>query len=219
MTAQRVRVVSAVVGVMITLCPLVLLGDPTPAGAASGSSALQGVACTPLSSDPQVTTPEYALNEGAGSVPGGWWCLLPHATKLPARFVERRRFFIPLQETDYGSYWTWYGVRQPGKPTSTLTPSTAQPGIVVKVYANAQVIPPHKIDHESYRARGKTSKVRLSSGVTATVFTKGKSVWVLWRFSTRGVPRYLRTVGTVWVTGTDLPRSTVIAVAGMVRPA
>ena len=69
-----------------------------------------------------------------------------------------------------------------------------------------------------YPATPAGKKVQLSKGVTATVVTAKNSVRVVWRYPTRGVPRYLQGVATVTVTGTGLPAATVVAVARHVEP-
>jgi hypothetical protein len=157
-----------------------------------------------MASDPQLQAPLYAQNDGASGSADGWWCQLPHATQLPAGFVPVVRSVAPLAN-DYALYSTQYGKHRN---------ASAGPNIVVSSDVES-VQSPGRLDYGP-RSSGKT--VVLHKGVKATVSSADGSVEVTWQYPTHGVPKYLRAVATVSVTGTGVPKSVVVAVARHVEP-
>jgi hypothetical protein len=183
---------------------------PAPVGAATSSAAigtLHAVRCKPLASDPPLEAPQYALDEGAAGGADGWWCQLPHATQMPTKLVPMLRYVTPLPN-QYAGYSTQYSTKQ------SATLSATQPTIIVSSDVNSAVRP----GNVPHRAPAGGKKVELVKGVTAKLVVKGHDVQVSWAFPTKGVPQYLQAVTTVTVRGTDVPTSTVLAVAKHVAP-
>jgi hypothetical protein len=203
------RLGAATIGIGTVAWLSVGLGQAGVASAAVG--ALRSAGCKPLASDPQIEAPTYAQEEGASGSPDGWWCQLPHATKLPATFITFRRDISPLPNT-YAIYSTQYG-----PPKSTTYTITRGPTISVSMDVNSSVSPGRH--HNQPASTTDVKKVRLGHGITATVRSHNRLVVVAWNWPTSGVPKYLSAVASVTVTGHDLPESTVIAVARAVRPA
>ena len=89
------------------------VAGPTGAGAAPPPSVnlgpLRPVSCKTLPSDPPLEAPLYAQNAGASPMADGWWCQLPHPTRMPASFVAVQREVIPLPNL-YGLYSTTYSL-------------------------------------------------------------------------------------------------------------
>jgi hypothetical protein len=186
----------------------------TPVATASGVPAvLRPVACKPTASDPPIEAPAYAQDEGASGVEDGWWCQLPHATEMPASFIALRRGLVPLSDPRlYGLYQTVYA-KKGTAPDVSLGPGI--PSIVVAPDVDSAV-DPVRVKRPPAPSGGK--RVTLATGVTATVVDASGSVAVTWPYPAKGVPRYLQAVASVTVTGTDLPESTVLAVARHVEP-
>jgi hypothetical protein len=184
--------------------------------AASGNPVtLTNAACKPLTGDPVIQAPPYAQEKGAKGSSDGWWCELPHATKVPAGLVLRRRFFIPVYGTTYGEYWTWYGPPSKGAATATATPGTTTEGIVVSDLVYSEALAPTTLKHEPL-PKGK--RVEVASGLWGVETVKGDTVHVTFRFRQKGAPRYLTSVATVTVIGNKVPAATVLAVARLVNP-
>jgi hypothetical protein len=202
---------SAAVGAFVVSVAACLgLGwSATGAGAASSGS-LHRLACTPLSTDAPLEAPLYARNDGAGGGTDEWWCELPHATQVPQKYVELKRLVFPLSYP-YSGYATYYG--PPGDATSAGDPGT--PGVVVTDNVNSAPTAPKRL---SYPVQPKGQQVSIAKGVKGTVVKAGDTVTVSWRYPTNGVPRYLGGVAAVKVTGTDVPRALVLAVARHVTP-
>ncbi len=178
------------------------------AGAATAGP-LRPLRCTPLSTDVPLQPPQYAQAEGAGGATDEWWCELPHATQLPASYVELKRLVAPLAYP-YGLYSTYYAPRGSGS-----TAAAGQPVIVVTEDANGGVVRPGRL---KYPATPSGKKIVLVKGVNATVTQSASSVSVEWRYPRSGVPRYLTGVATVTVSGTDVPESVVLGIARHVEP-
>jgi hypothetical protein len=132
-----------------------------------------------------------------------------HATALPGRFVAIRRYVATLPGT-YADYITQFA------PKGT-TPTSATSGRVITLVADAEsgVLLPK---HLRYPRAGGGRTVRLAGTVRATLSSAGSLVGVTWRFSSRGTPSYLSGVVSVSLTGHDVPKRTVLAVARRVRP-
>jgi hypothetical protein len=178
---------------------------------ASGVGPLHPLRCTPMSSDPALEAPLYAQEEGAGGGPDGWWCQLPHATEMPAGFVQLQRGVAPLANL-YAVYSTNYGNRGSG---GASIGSATKPGIVVSADVNSSVAPPA---HLQYPPAPRGKKVVVARGVTGTMVVNGGSATLTWRYPTSGVPRYLRAVATVTVSGTGVTEGAVLNVARHVTP-
>jgi len=165
--------------------------------------------CRPLSTDPVIQAPSYAQDEGASGAADGWWCELPHATAIPTGFVTLHRYVSTLPHT-YALYITQYAPRG-----TTPTSATAGPVITLEVDASSGVLPPHHLRYEHHR-HGRP--VRLGGRLTAAVLITSHLVSVIWRLPRAGVPHYLSGVTTVTVSGHDVPKATVVAVAKSVKP-
>ncbi|HVX22993.1 MAG TPA: hypothetical protein VHB02_16740 [Acidimicrobiales bacterium] len=126
---------------------------------------------------------------------------------MPEGFVATTRVVNPFPHT-YASYTTLYG-----PPGSTTT--TAGPSINVAPYVDSAVVPGSTL---KYGSPPKGKRITLGRGVHAVVSSSRGTVSVYWRFPSSGVPKYLRGVASVTVTGSHLPVSTVVAVARSVRP-
>lgn len=181
-----------------------------PASAASAVGPIRAIRCTGLSTDPTLEPPLYALQEGAAGGADSWWCDLPHATRMPANYVELRRLVSSLSYP-YGLFSTYYGT--PLHTQGTFT--TSRPGIIVTVEWDTTRLEPK---HVTYSRRPHGRSVQLTKGVTGTLVASKTSVSVTWRLPTSGVPRYLRGVTTVTVTGRGVAAAAVLSVAKYVRP-
>ena len=95
----------------LTMIVMLTVAGPTGAGAVQPPSVnpgpLRPVSCKALPSDPPLEAPLYAQNAGASAMADGWWCQLPHATRMPASFEAVQRELIPLPNL-YGLYSTTY---------------------------------------------------------------------------------------------------------------
>lgn len=188
--------------------PLMLLAPPS--AGASGSTTLQKLACTTMRTDPALEAPLYAQNQGANGSSDGWWCQLPHLTKVPSGFRQIVRTVAPLPSL-YSDYETQYG---PANGSAAHVLGTG-PGILLTDDVNSAVMVP---SHLTYPSLPKGSSVSLGHGVTAVVSHQGSTTRVTWRYPSRGVPKYLHSVVQVTVSGTGVPSSEVLAVARQVRP-
>lgn len=186
-----------------------LVGVVSQPSAASGS--LRSIACTTLKTDIPVEAPLYAQKEGASGATDGWWCELPHATSVPAGYVEQRRLESPLRYP-YGLYSTYYGPRS----NTGRTFLAGEKGVEVTVDWNSTVqgAPSHLV----YPTALPGTKVHLAKGIVGNIVKARDDESVTWRFPTHGVPRYLVGVVRVTVTGFYEPLSTVLAVAQSVKP-
>ncbi len=171
---------------------------------------LAPISCAAVKGEPAVEAPSYAQTQGAGGQTSGWWCQLPHPTKMPSNLVASSRVVEPFSNT-YASFATVYTL----KGTAATAPAGAGPSIVVAPYADSAVAPGKDL---SYGSQPKGKAVALGRGVTATLVKSKMGVTAYWRYPRSGVPRYLRGVASVMVTGTHVPLSMVIAVAQSVRP-
>lgn len=215
--AASARLAAAVTFVAAFALAAVLSAGPLCGGAAGAASArtgarrpLHAVRCRPLPDDPPIQAPAYAQQRGATDATDGWWCDLPHLTALPRGFVPLRRYVGTLPHT-YADYITQYA------PKGT-TPTKATSGPVLTLVAEAAsgvFLPKHLVRP----GLGKGSKVRLARGVRAVVSASKRLVGVSWRLPDGGLPSYLVGVVNVSLTGHELPKKTVIAVAKRVRPA
>jgi hypothetical protein len=186
---------------------------PVGAGAA-GNGQLHALRCTTLKTDPPLEAPLYAQQEGASGATDGWWCQMPHATKLPAHFVEIKHVIEPLT-FPYSLYSTYYRARSKGGPPTSLgTPGV--PGVEVTIDFNSTVDHAPGRLHYPSTPTGKTVTIR--KGLKGTLVTTSNDTYVTWRYPTKGVPRYLQGVATVTVTGTAVPVATVLGVARQVAP-
>jgi hypothetical protein len=210
MTGRRIgrRLLAAVAVTAALAVPVPLaLGQPGTAGAAV-TGAMQSLPCKAVGGQPVVAAPLWAQQAGAGSQTSGWWCQLPHATKLPANFVAISRTVDPLPNT-YADFTTEYA------PAGSTSSTGAGPSITVAPDVDSAVTSPTHLQYPQLRS-GTT--VTLSHGVQATMISKKHLVSVRWRYPTSGVPKYLRGVATVTVIGSGVPASTVLAVARAVKP-
>lgn len=179
-----------------------------PSGA-TGSNTLRALKCTAMRTDPALEAPLYAQREGANGSADGWWCQLPHATMVPSGFRQVSRSVAPLADL-YSNYTTQYGL-----DVHAADGSGSGHEILVTDDVNSSVASP---SHLRYPAPSKGSTVSLGHGVEATVFRQGSTDTVTWRYPVHGVPKYLRAVAQVTVSGTGEPESVVIGVARHVRP-
>jgi hypothetical protein len=129
---------------------------------------------------------------------------------MPSNLVASSRLVEPFTNT-YASYATVYTL----KGTAATAPAGDGPSIVVAPYADSAVAASKQL---RYGSQPKGQTVALGHGVTATLVKSKKLVTAYWRYPRSGVPKYLRGVASVTVTGTHVPVSTVIAVARSVRP-
>jgi hypothetical protein len=192
------------------------LGQPLAGASPAVSSSvgtLHSIPCKPLASDPPIESPLYAQQEGASGVPDGWWCQLPHATAVPAGLSAYLRNVAPLP-SGYALFSTTFS-SAPGA-TTAASQNTAGPEMIVVSADVNSAVSPGITKHGPVPSGGQ--KVSLGKGVKASVISNGNSVQVTWSYPISGVPSYLRAVSTVSVTGTNLPKSVVIAVAKQVRP-
>ena len=169
---------------------------------------MQSLPCKAISGQPAVAAPLWAQQAGAGSQTSGWWCQLPHATKLPANFVAISRTVDPLPNT-YADFTTEYGTGglhqfDGGGTEHHRRTRRGQRG--------------DRPDPPPVPAAAAGTTVTLAHGVQATMISKKHLVSVRWRYPTSGVPKYLRGVATVTVIGSGVPASTVLAVARAVEP-
>jgi hypothetical protein len=191
-----------------SLGSVVVLQLPVAAGA-TGSGTLGSIRCSTLPTDPALEAPLYAQNEGASGAANGWWCQLPHATMAPAGFTELARRVTPIADL-YSDYVTLYGPNAGGSDGSASGPQ-----IRVTDEVNSSVAPP---SHLKYTPVPKGAHVSLGHGVTAVEVRHRQSTTVVWRYPVRGVPKYLRAVAQVSVSGTGVPESAVVGVARHVQP-
>jgi len=205
------------------VAPAVVL-EPPGAGAATGAGAAHGdgtthvgalrsLPCKPVDGQPAVVAPTWAQSAGAGAQTGGWWCQLPHATKMPSNFVAASRVVNPLPST-YADFATQY-VPASARNAVAHAAGTTAPSITVSTRVDSAVTAPTEI---SYGKLPTGPTVALGHGVKATVRQTHDLVSVVWRYPRSGVPRYLNGVATVAVTGQHVPKATVLAVARTVRP-
>ncbi len=183
------------------------LGQPGTAGAVV-SGPMRSVSCQAVSGQAAIAAPLWAQQAGAGAQTSGWWCQLPHATKMPANFVAVSRTVDPLPNT-YADFTTEYTLK--GSTGST----GAGPSITVAPDVDSAVTSPTHLQYPQLR---QGTAVTLTHGVQATMISKKHLVSVRWRYPTSGVPKYLRGVATVTVIGSGVPASTVLAVARAVKP-
>jgi|GEM_PF-3198330 len=208
---------------VISLCvsslvaPILVLGPPA-AGATTGGGdasvgALHSVPCKAIKGQPAVEAPTWAQSTGAGATTGGWWCQLPHSTKIPSNFVTASRLVEPLANT-YADFATEY---VPSSTAGALTheAGTSGPSITLSTRVDSAVTPPTKVVHGR---DVKGTAVQLGTGVQGTMLRTKHLIAVTWRYPTTGVPKYLKGVATVTVTGEGVPEQTVLAVARSVRP-
>jgi hypothetical protein len=200
-----------VVAVIFVALWLGLSGVSTADGSPVGPLAL--LRCTSMASDPAVEAPLYAQDEGANGSPDGWWCQLPHGTKLPVGFVQLQRTVAPLANS-YALFITRYGMQ--GGTAGTSGSSTHQPHIVISVNVNSSVTPPAHLQDRQALHGGK--RIALASGVPATMVTHGTRVTLTWRFPPSGVPKYLRGVATIRLSASGVPETEVIDAARDVQP-
>jgi hypothetical protein len=199
----------AVVAVALAVPVPFALGQPGTAGAAVVPGPMEPVACKAVSGEPTVAAPYWAQQEGAGGETSGWWCQLPHATEMPANFVATTRTVDPLPNT-YADFTTEY------VPEGSASAAVGTgPSITVAPDVDSGVATPV---HLLYPRQRQGTVVTLPHGVRATMISSKHLVSVHWRYPTSGVPKYLRGVVTVTVIGSDVPKSTVLAVARAVRP-
>jgi hypothetical protein len=204
----RVAALLAVVLVLVT--PALVLGSPAGGATTNNVGRLLPISCAAVKGEPAIEAPSYAQTEGAGGQTSGWWCQLPHPTKMPSNLVASSRVVEPFTNT-YASYATVYTL----KGTAATALAGDGPSIVVAPYADSAVAPSKQL---RYGSQPKGQTVALGRGVTATLVKSKKLVTVYWRYPRSGVPKYLRGVTSVTVTGTHVPVATVIAVAQSVRP-
>jgi hypothetical protein len=205
------RLPTAIVAMTVVAAISPWLASVPEAAASTGS--LHSLACTQLPTDPPLEAPQYAQTEGASGGTDAWWCQMPHATELPTHFVELSRGVAPLT-FPYSLYMTDYGVEAKGGVTASI--GTNIPGIRLTIDFNSTV--DHAPGKLTYPKAPHGRKVTISKGVTGTLVKASNDTEVVWRFPTKGVPRYLQGVATVTVTGTKLPAATVLKVAQHVAP-
>ncbi len=187
-----------------------LVGTATgPSAAATGS--LRTIACTTLRSDIPLEAPLYAQKDGASAATDGWWCQLPHATKVPSGYVEQRRLQSPLLYP-YGLYSTYYGPKS--NSGQTFTPGDKGMEVTVDWNSTVQHAPSHLVYPKALPGR----RVALGKGIAGNIVKAKHDESVTWRFPAHGVPKYLVGVVRVTVTGFDEPLGTVLAVARSVKP-
>jgi hypothetical protein len=199
----------AIAAVALAVPVPLALGQPGTAGAAVVPGPMKPVACTAVSGEPAVAAPYWAQQEGAGGETSGWWCQLPHATEMPANFVAISRTVDPLPST-YADFTTEYVPE--GSATAAVGTGAS---ITVAPDVDSGVAAPV---HLQYPRQRHGTVVTLPHGVQATLVSSKHLVSVHWRYPTSGVPKYLQGVATVTVTGSDVPKSTVLAVARTVQP-
>jgi hypothetical protein len=215
LTAARKRVSGRWViamGIVCALVPTVSLIGSGPADASTALGPLKSVACKPLKSDPAIEAPLYAQKAGATGRSDGWWCQLPHATKLPGGLVALRRDSAPLPN-NYGLDETVYA--QAGTAKEAAISTHGSPFMIVEVKVNSSVAPSATDRVPEFAS---AHKVVLKKGTTANVLTDSGQTDVSWAFTTAGAPRYLSAVSTVTVAGFNVPASMVVAVAKHVAP-
>ena len=113
----------------------------------------------------------------------------------------------------YSDYTTQYG------PTSGAGGAGSQGAghrILVTDDVNSSVMPPTRLRVPT-AAEGQ-HRWRSGHGVTAAIVRQGSTATVTWRYPVHGVPKYLRAVAQVTVSGTGVPESAVVGVARHVRP-
>ncbi len=165
-----------------------------------------------MAADPSIEAPLYAQQEGASAKSDGWWCQLPHATRVPAGLVPLRRDSAPLPDS-YDLDQTVYS--SAGRAKDASITAHGQPALIVEVKVNSAVAPGTSARAPQF-ASART--VVLKKGITANVLTGSGQTDVSWAFPTSGVPKYLRAVSSVTVAGFGVPASAVIAVAKHVAP-
>ncbi len=205
----RRGVIAAAMVVALAVPVPLALGQPGTAGGSVVVGPMQAVPCRSVSGEPAVAAPLWAQQHGAGGQTSGWWCQLPHATEMPANFVAASRTVDPLPNT-YADFTTEYVPEG-----STVSTGTAGPSITVAPDVDSVVGAPV---HLRYPRLRKGASVRLLHGLRATLTSSKHLVSVRWRYPSSGVPQYLRGVVAVAVVGSDVPASTVLAVARSVRP-
>jgi hypothetical protein len=205
----RRRIQLPLIMVVVASLGATSLANQAAAAASPLTGGLHLIRCTRLTTDTPVAAPLYAQEEGASGETDGWWCEIPHATEVPAKFIELKHLDATLS-TPYGLFSTYYGY------TRSNTQPVVGPGIVVSDDMDSSPRPPK---HLRYPPLPHGTKVHLRKGVTAIVTTVKATTTVTWRFPTSGVPRYLRAIVTVTVAGVGgVPKSVVLAVARHVTP-
>lgn len=211
-TRSPVRRVIAM-SIMFAAVPTVPALWPGPSVAATTSlGPLKPVACASMTSDPSIEAPLYAQQKGASGKSDGWWCQLPHATRVPDGLVPLRRDSAPLPH-NYDLDETVYSPSGSAKDISITT--HGPPALIVEVKVNSAVAPGATAHIPQFSS---ARKVVLKKGVTASVLTGSGQTDVSWAFPSSGVPKYLSAVSSVTVAGFGMPASAVIAVAKHVAP-
>ena len=200
-------------GIMCAVVPTVAVIWLGPSVAATTTlGPLKSVACRPMASDPAIEAPLYAQEKGASAKSDGWWCQLPHATRVPGGLVPLRRDSAPLPN-NYALDETVYASAGTAKEAAISTHGS--PFLIVEVKVNSAVAPGATARVPQFSS---AHKVVLKKGVIANVLTDSGQTDVSWAFTTAGVPKYLSAVSTVTVAGFGVPASVVIAVAKHVAP-
>lgn len=210
----RRSLVAVVVGVSV-MAGLYTAQVPAGGAARAHAQGLHSLRCTPLGSDAALEAPLYAQQEGASGADDEWWCELPHAGRLPAGYGELIRTVSPLTYP-YALYTTYYGPSTAANrhalaqtDVSTLT------GVWVTDDWDSTVRGVHNLQ---YPPAPRGVGVRVAKRVVGTLVAGTGRVSVVWRYPARGVPRYLKGVVTVTVTGNGVPKATLLAVARAVTP-
>lgn len=209
-SASRRVIATGILCAVVPTVPLMWLGEESVA-ATTTLGPLKAVACKPLASDPAIEAPFYAQQAGASGRSDGWWCQLPHATRLPGGLVTLRRDSAPLPN-NYDLDETVYSTAGAAKDAAITTNA---PSLILEVKVNSAVAPSATARVPEFSS---AHKVMLKKGVTAYVMTGSGQTDVSWGFTTAGVPKYLSAVSSVTVAGFDVPASVVIAVAKHVAP-
>jgi hypothetical protein len=200
-------------GILCAAAPTVPVIWPGPSvGATTTLGPLKSVACKPMAADPAIEAPMYAQQKGASGSSDGWWCELPHATRVPGGLVPLRRDSAPLPN-NYDLDETIYS--RPGLLKDAAITTHGPPALIVEVKVNSAVAPGATARVPQFSS---AQTVVLKKGVTANVLTDSGQTDVTWAFRTAGAPKYLSAVSTVTVAGFGVPASTVIAVAKHVAP-
>jgi hypothetical protein len=195
---------------VVPTVPVMWLGSS--AGATTTLGPLKSVACKPMASDPAIEAPLYAQQAGASGSSDGWWCQLPHATRVPGGLVPLRRDSAPLPN-NYDLDETVYATAGTARDDSIT--NNGPPAVIVEVKVNSAVVPGATARVPEFSS---AHEVVLKKGVTAYVLTESGQTDVSWGFRTAHVPKYLSAVASITVAGYDVPASAVIAMAKHVAP-
>jgi hypothetical protein len=210
-SSGRWVIATGILCAVVPTVPVMWLGQE-PVAATTTLGPLKSVACKPMASDPAIEAPLYAQQNGASGKSDGWWCQLPHATRVPAGLVPLRRDSAPLPN-NYDLDETVYTAAGKEKDAAV---NTRSPAIIVEVKVNSAVAPGATARVPQFSS---AHKVVLKKGVTAYVLTESGQTDVSWGFTTGGsIPKYLSAVSSITVAGFDVPASMVIAVAKHVAP-